>query len=215
MVLHTGIENGCPDTMNASHCCVQGCAQAADAVIDGEGLCRGHFISHCYAQLERFDEMQKAHRLNMPDAESVRRFINQSSRQADEIEHSTKDLDNLERARLLHIILWANEVGSGLRRSPRKVASIPVRVSCDKLGSAWEEETQTVLLSRHGASLRCGHSAKPGEPIQLVRLDTGQRVQGQVAWQRSAENDGTRIGVEFVDCDNFWGLDWGVIEETR
>ena len=200
---------------NVDHCGVRGCARTADAIIDSEALCREHFISHCYAQLERFDEMQKAHRLNIPDAESVRRFINQSSRQADEIEHSTKDLDNLERARLLHIILWANEVGSYLRRSPRKVASIPVRVSCNKLGSTWEEETQTVLLSRHGASLRCGHSAKPGEPIQLVRLDTGQKVTGQVAWQRSAESDGIRLGVEFVDCDNFWGLDWGMVEETR
>jgi hypothetical protein len=201
--------------MDLEQCAAKGCEQPADTTLDGETLCRAHFISHCYARLERFEEMQKAHRLSVADAESVRRFINQCSRQADEIEHSTKDLDNLDRARLLHIILWANEVGSFLRRSPRKVASIPVRLSCDKLGSAWEEETQTVLLSRHGASLRCGHSAKPGEPIQLVRLDTGQEVRGQVAWQRSADNDGIKIGVEFVDCDNFWGLDWGLVEETR
>jgi hypothetical protein len=200
---------------NAEQCGVKGCVEVADAELEVEALCRGHFISRCYAQLERYDEMQKAHRLNVADAESVRRFINQCSRQADEIEHSTKNLDNLDRARLLHIILWANEVGSHLRRSPRKVASIPVRLCCDKLGSAWEEETQTVLLSRHGASVRCGHRAKPGEPIQLVRLDTGQEVQALVAWQRPAESDGIRIGVEFVDCDNFWGLDWGVIEETR
>jgi hypothetical protein len=200
---------------NVPDCSAQGCEQTAEAMIDGEGLCRVHFISHCYAQLERLEAAQKAHRLSLPDGESVRRFINQSSRQADEIEHTAKNLDNLDRARLLHIILWANEVGSYLRRSPRKAASIPVRLSCDKLGSAWEEETQTVLLSRHGASLRCGHSAKPGEPIQLERLDTGERVLGQVAWQRSAESDGVRIGIEFVDCDNFWGLDWGVVEETR
>ena len=200
---------------NAEHCGVKDCDHAAEAVLEGEALCRGHFISHCYAQLERFDEMQKTHRLSVPDAESVRRFINQCSRQADEIEHTAKDVDNLDRARLLHIILWANEVGSHLRRSPRKVASIPVRICCDKLGNAWEEETQTVLLSRHGASLRCGHMAKPGEPIQLVRLDTGQEVRALVAWQRPAESEGIRIGLEFVDCDNFWGLDWGAIEETR
>jgi hypothetical protein len=200
---------------NVHHCGVQGCEQTAEATIDGEALCRGHFISRCYAQLERLEEVQKAHRLSLPDGESVRRFINQSSRQADEIEHTAKNLDNLDRARLLHIILWANEVGSYLRRSPRKSASIPVRISCDKLGSAWEEQTQTVLLSRYGASLRCGHSAKPGERVQLERLDTGERVLGQVAWQRSAENDGARIGIEFVDSENFWGLDWGVVEETR
>ena len=200
---------------NAERCSIESCDQAVSATLEGEALCRGHFISACYEQLERYDEMQKAHRLSVADAESVRRFINQSSRQADEIEHNTKEIDNLERARLLHIILWANELGSHLRRSPRKVASIPVRLCCDKLGSAWEEETQTLFLSRHGASLRCGHPAKAGEPVQLVRLDTGQKVQARVAWLRPGENDVMRIGVEFVDCENFWGLDWGVIEETR
>src|ERR1700737_4161470 len=99
---------------NTEQCGVKGCDQAANAALEGEALCRGHFISVCYAQLERYDEMQKAHRLSVADAESVRRFINQCSRHADEIEHATKNLDNLDRARLLHIILWANEVGSHL-----------------------------------------------------------------------------------------------------
>src|SRR6266446_7894168 len=96
-------------------CSVTNCDQAAGAELEGEALCRGHFISVCYTQLERYDEMQKAHRLSLPDAESVRRFINQCSRQADEIEHMAIDLDNLDRARLLHIILWANELGRHLR----------------------------------------------------------------------------------------------------
>src|SRR6266566_2607039 len=169
---------------NVEQCGVKGCDQAAGATLEGEALCRAHFISACYAQLERYDEMQKARRLSVSDAESARRFINECSRDADEIEHATKDLDNLDRARLLHIILWSNELGRHLRRSPRKSASIPVRLCCDKLGSAWQEETQTLLLSRHGASLRCDHTAKPGEPVQLVRLDTGQEVQARVAWQR-------------------------------
>src|ERR1700687_5934330 len=123
----------------AGQCSIESCDQAVSATLEGEALCRGHFISVCYEQLERYDEMQKTHRLSVADAESVRRFINQCSRQADEIEHTAKDVDNLDRARLLHIILWANEVGSHLRRSPRKVASIPVRICCDKLGSTWEE----------------------------------------------------------------------------
>src|SRR5258706_10118448 len=143
----------------AEQCSVTDCDQIAGTTLEGEVLCRSHFISVCYAQLERYDEMQKTHRLSVSDAESVRRFINQCSRQADEIEHKTKDLDNLDRARLLHIILWANELGRHLRRSPRKVASIPVRLCCDKLGSAWQQETQTLLLSRHGASLRFDRTA--------------------------------------------------------
>jgi hypothetical protein len=201
--------------VEATKCSVEGCNQAVGATLEDGSLCRGHFISVCYTQLERYDEMQKTHRLSVPDAESVRRFINQCSRQADLMEHTTQNLDNLDRARLLHIILLANELGRHLRRSPRKAASIPVRICCDKIGNTWQVETQTVLVSRYGASLLCDHPAKPGEPVNLVRLDTGKQVQARVTWQRSPESDGTRIGVEFVDCDNFWGLDWGIIEETR
>jgi hypothetical protein len=199
---------------NAEQCSITGCEQAAAAMLEGEALCGGHFISASYARLEQYDALRKEHRLGASDTESVRRFINQCSRQADEIEHGTKNLDNLDRARLLHLILLVNELGRHLRRSPRKAASIAVRLSCGKLGHAWEEETQTVLLSQHGASIQCGHSARPGEALQLVRLDTGQEVEARVAWQRPVESNGVKIGVEFVDCENFWGLDWGVVEET-
>jgi len=189
--------------------------QIGAATLEGKNLCAAHFISVCYARLEQYDSMQKEHTMSVSEAEVARRFINQCSRQADEIEHNLKNLDNLDRARLLHIILWANEMGRYLRRSPRKAATIAVRLSCDKLGNAWEEETQTVLLSQHGAALWCSRPTKPGEAVLLERLDTGQKVNARVAWHRSSENAGVRIGIEFVDCENFWGLDWGAVENTR
>lgn len=150
-----------------------------------------------------------------PDTESMRRFIHECVRQADEIEHKGEDLDHLERALLVHIIERATDLGLHLRRSPRKAASIAVSLRCDKLGGAWEEETETVLLSRYGASLRCDHPAKPGETVEVVRSDTGQRAQARVAWQLPSGNESVRIGVEFVGCDNFWGLDWAAVEEAR
>ena len=127
-----------------------------------------------------------------------------------------QNLDNLDRAKLLHIILSASELGRHLRRSPRKVAAIPVRLSSDKLGGSWEEDTETVLVSRYGALVRCKHPAKAGETINVLRADTGEKTLARVAWQRpSARHDDIRIGVEFVGCENFWGLDWGVVEEAR
>lgn len=201
--------------VNADQCTVAGCPQASDAMLEGANLCVAHFTSACYARLEQYDKMQKEHTISVSDAEVARRFINQCSRQADQIEHHSKSLENLDRARLLHIILWANEMGRYLRRSPRKVASIAVRLSCEKLGNSWEEDTRTELLSRHGAALQCSHPTKPGEAVQLERLDTGQKVNARVAWHRSSESAGIRIGVEFVNCENFWGLDWGVVEDTR
>jgi len=145
----------------------------------------------------------------------VRRFIHECTRSADEIEHTEQNLDNLDRAKLLHIILSASELGRHLRRSPRKVAAIPVRLISERLGGAWEEDTETVLVSRYGALVRCKHSAKAGDSIHVLRADTGQEVVARVAWQRPASEQETRIGVEFVGCENFWGLDWGVVEEAR
>lgn len=200
---------------NTKHCSVAACELGGVSSIDGEALCLSHFIDVCYTRLEGYEELRKAQRLGVADAESMRHFIHECSRHADEIEHTAEGLDNLERAKLLHIILTASELGRHLRRSPRKVAAIPVHLCCDRLGGAWEEDSKTVLLSRYGASVQCSHPAKPGECLEIVRFDTGQKAQVRVAWQRPADRDTVRIGVEFLDCDNFWGLDWAAIEETR
>jgi hypothetical protein len=196
-------------------CSIEGCAQAVAASLDGEAFCRQHFISICYTRLDRYDEIRKGPGLSATNTDSVRRFIHECTRSADEMEHGAKDLDNLDRAKLLHIILSASELGCHLRRSPRKVAAIPVRLSSERIGGAWEEDTETVLVSRYGALVRCRHGAKAGETIQVLRADTGEKAVARVAWQRPSGNEDVRIGVEFVSCENFWGLDWGAVEEAR
>src|ERR1700730_2685253 len=196
--------------MKVEKCSIADCGQAVAAPLDGETFCREHFISVCYTRLDHYDEIRKGPGLSATDSESVRRFIHECTRSADEIEHTGQNLDNLDRAKLLHIILSASELGRHLRRSPRKVATIPVRLSSERIGSAWEEDTETVLLSRYGALVRCKHVAKAGETLQVIRADTGEKAAARVAWQRPLDNEGVRIGVEFVSCENFWGLDWGI-----
>ena len=196
-------------------CSIPDCGQEVATFLDGKSFCRSHFIAECYSRLDRFDEIRKGPGLSVTDTEPVRRFINECTRAADDIEHNGQNLDNLDRAKLLHIILSASELGRHLRRSPRKVASISVRLSSEKIGGAWAEDTETVLVSRYGALVRCKHAAKAGETINVIRADTGDTVLARVAWQRPSGNDDTRIGVEFVACENFWGLDWGAVEESR
>src|ERR1700676_3884740 len=169
---------------NKQQCASEGCAHSVPGSLDGEAFCREHFISTCYTRLDRYDEIRKGPGLSATNTDSVRRFIHECTRSADEMEHGAKDLDNLDRAKLLHIILSASELGRHLRRSPRKVATIPVRLCSDRLGGAWEEDADTVFLSRHGASVPCSHPAKPGETLQIIRSDTGQKAHARVAWER-------------------------------
>jgi hypothetical protein len=196
-------------------CSVADCVQTVAASLDGEALCRQHFISVCYTRLDGYDEIRKGPGLSATNTESVRRFVHECTRAADDMEHTAVDLDNLDRAKLLHIILSASELGRHLRRSPRKAATIAVHLSSEKLGGTWEEDTETVLVSRYGALVRSKHATKAGETLNVIRADTGEKVMARVAWQRPIENDDIRIGVEFVSCENFWGLDWGAVEEAR
>jgi hypothetical protein len=196
-------------------CKIDGCGQVFAAALDGEAFCKQHFISTCYTRLDQYDAIRKGPGLSPANTESVRRFIYECTRSADEMEHSATDLDNLDRAKLLHIILSASELGTHLRRSPRKVAIIPVRLSSERLGSAWVEDTETLQLSRYGALMRCKHPARAGETLNVIRADTGKKAMARVAWQRPLNKDDIGIGVEFVSCENFWGLDWGAVEEAR
>ena len=199
----------------AELCSVAGCDKARAASLEDAAFCMEHFISICYKRLDHYDQLRKRNSLRATDTESARRFIHECSRNADEMEHDARDLDNLERAKLVHIILSASELGRHLRRSPRKAAAIAVRLCSDRLGGSWEENTETVLLSQYGASVRCRHGAKPGETLEIVRSDTGEKAQARVAWQRPSGTDEVRIGVEFLACDKFLGLDWGAVEEAR
>jgi hypothetical protein len=203
------------DMTNADQCGFAGCGQAAAASLSGESFCRNHFISACYARLDQYEELRKGSGLDATESEAARRFIHECTRSADEIEHTGLNLDNLDRAKLLHIILSANELGRQLRRSPRKVAMIPVRIASEKLGAAWEEDAETELVSRYGAMVRCQHAAKVGETLVVVRTDTGEKALARVAWQRPSGREENRIGVEFFGCENFWGLEWGAVEEGR
>lgn len=99
------------------------------------------------------------------------------------------------------------------RRSPRKTASIPVWLRREAHARTWEEETETQILSRHGAGLQCRHAIESGASLVVVRKDTGQRASVRVSYCRYTADGSREIGIEFLNCDNFWGLDWNSPEQ--
>ncbi len=189
-------------------CSVALCEKPVVALLDHSSFCREHFISTCYAQLEAYTKLRNEGRLNEVHAESVRRFISECTRQADLIEQAMRDTDNLERARLADIILWAADLGRHVRRSPRKAITVPIRLCCDGPGQNWEEETETRLLSRHGALVACRHPIKRDETFLIERKDTGQRGRARVSWWRPRTEVELDVGIELLDHENFWELEW-------
>jgi len=85
------------------------CGNPAAGLIALRFFCVGHFISHCYEKLERCNWNP----INDPDvvtSMAVDRFLKQCMAQAGELVRPIRGFDNLDRARLFDIFLWASDL---------------------------------------------------------------------------------------------------------
>jgi hypothetical protein len=137
-----------------------------------------------------------------PDA--VAGFLTECSQQASDLIDHAEELTNLELARAEYILMRAGDLRRRLRHSRREFASMPVRLSCEGVGRVWDEETETQLLSRHGAQVVCEHPVEVGERLLVTRLDTGRQAHARVASCQRKEDGRLEIGIELLNCDNFW-----------
>jgi hypothetical protein len=197
---------------SVSVCCVTGCERSPAATLDVRALCRAHFIAACYDHFDEYGRWLEENRFRDSSMELVRRFLCECTRQATELSHNATDLDNLERARLLDILFRATELSRQLRRSPRRVTTVAVRLSSEKLGRSWEEDARTRVISRYGASLECAHPVEVGDSLTVTRTDCGQSVRARVVWRQPRPGNRFEVGLEFLHCDNFWDLDWNSTE---
>ena len=91
-------------------CTANSCGDAAVTVFAQRELCVSHFVSHCYEELERLDRKGRSPKQNVCELAALKSFVSECSRRALEVSLSCKNLDNLQRGRLLDILLWAREL---------------------------------------------------------------------------------------------------------
>jgi hypothetical protein len=99
-------------------CSVDSCASAAVTALDHEYLCLNHFLLRCYERLESLDPRGRQFCAAPLDAAAMRAFVEECSRKALDVSLHSNNLSNLERGRLLDILLWAGELFL-LLRAPR------------------------------------------------------------------------------------------------
>jgi hypothetical protein len=111
-------------------CAFEGCAAAKVATLENQALCLDHFFTKCYATLECFDRWraQSSHQLarGTPtvSGEQIRAFLQACSGQALNVSLQCKEMTNLQRARLLDVLLWAGEL-SEISDFSRRSTSVP------------------------------------------------------------------------------------------
>ena len=106
------------------NCCERACDSAAATSLDQQALCLNHFLLRCYTKLEALDPRGQKSRQERVDLASMRAFIEECSNKALEVSLQCENLTNLERARLLDILLWASELFLVLR-APRVALEEP------------------------------------------------------------------------------------------
>jgi PilZ domain-containing protein len=191
-------------------CAAEGCVEAAVASLDERPVCRTHFVAKAYRHLESMAAEIQEPDFHSRHGELATRFLEQCMREVTNIACAAELPNNLERAQLLDILLWASELYGRLRRGPRVRASIPILVRCEDNEKPWEEKTETLQLSVHGFSFLCRHELRGGDALTCIRLDNARRAQARVVWARCKDSAETEAGVEFVTDEDFWGMEASV-----
>jgi hypothetical protein len=99
------------DTLHRKrNCRVGSCGSAAITSLDHQALCLNHFLRRCYEKLELVDPRGRKFTAEPVDLASMRAFIEECSRKALDVSLQSQNLSNLQRGRLLDILLWAGEL---------------------------------------------------------------------------------------------------------
>jgi len=122
------------------NCSDDACGGAATTSLDQQAFCLNHFLLHCYERLEELDPRNRKYRAEGASLAEMRAFIEECSRKALDVSLHHENLSNLERGRLLDILLWAGELFLLLRTPRTSFADDPT--SADLL------ETARAVVSR-------------------------------------------------------------------
>jgi hypothetical protein len=189
-------------------CAIKDCLKPPAAIFGGKFYCRGHFVATCYERLDFCADLLRTRTFSHQTSEEMRKFIAECTQQAAQLSETAKILNNIERARLLDILFYASDIGSHMRRSPRKAIAIPVRVHCKTPAREWQEDTLTRSVSRFGGLLECQHTCHPDDSLVVEHLDSGRSANARLVWGWRARSGAFVVALEFIDSTNFWELDW-------
>jgi hypothetical protein len=104
---------------------------------------------------------------------------------------------------------------AGRRRSGRISKEVSIVLSgSDTEGRQFSESTETLVLSRHGASVLSRHKLIPEQETFLFAVEAKREVEVRICGEIGKGEDGHIYGVAFVDPSvNFWEIEFPPVAE--
>jgi len=96
---------------NLTRCQRQGCSQPVVTTFRSEAFCLEHFCSRCYQLLEHIDQRTLKDPASLISLEQAL-LADECARRAIDVCLCSDHLNNLERARLLDILLWCGDISA-------------------------------------------------------------------------------------------------------
>jgi hypothetical protein len=103
------------------------------------------------------------------------------------------------------------------RRSDRVYIELRIQISgVDAIGGSFAEQTQTLVVSRHGAKVISRHVLVPQQSLNLRCYRTGIETLVRVVGQIGHVEEGYYYGLEVADAQvNVWGIEFPSLRETE
>jgi hypothetical protein len=102
------------------------------------------------------------------------------------------------------------------RRSDRVYLELKIQISgVDATGESFAEQTQTLVVSRHGAKVISRHVLVPRQPLNIRCYKTGIETLARVVGQIGQTDEGYYYGLELSDVQvNVWAIEFPSLAEA-
>ena len=103
------------NALGTAQCTTIACAENGVVMLAGMALCMEHFFRECYEKLEKLDPLVRGKSREGAINDGAPKALEEVVKQALIVCLQHKNLSNLDRSRLLDILLWAGELQLVLR----------------------------------------------------------------------------------------------------
>jgi hypothetical protein len=123
---------GTMDILTSKESCkTDSCANSAVITLAGQELCLDHFFASCYERLDIVEPMVRGRSVDPTEVQAVRAVLEECSNRALLISLRHEHLNNLDRSRLLQILLLSGDLQLLLSRSAFHSLASAARVPMD------------------------------------------------------------------------------------
>jgi len=190
--------------MGQNQCGWAGCSNDAEATLDRRPLCRIHFYEIASKRIaEHRDRLSKGDPVGANRAKMLG-FVSELIGETTTLVVSAKLLGQEQRDKYLQLSLSTAELYKLIQRDPRVARNVSILISGGNDSDGTQELTKTVNVSKREACIATMGVRKPGELICIQKPQSTLRALARVAWVKQTEQSQFLIGLEILDCLDFW-----------